>query len=410
MRSKSGGKVWLAVLGAAAVLFVVASFGQVQSRQVTELSSRIEVARPEYKAAEAVTIRYTLTNTAGTAQTVLKWGTPLEGFNGDIFRVTADGKPVVYTGRVVKRGAPLPEEYVTLAPGGSASADVDLAQAYDISDVGDYSVEFSSKVMDLGAGTPADLASRKTYAAFAPKTLRSNVATFKLTERRPRLERLMKGPEEEPPGLKTPVFTGCTETRKSTLTTALNNAQTYAASAQIALASVTPSAATKCPRYPEWFGAYDAARLATVTDHFNKIADALNNKTITFNCGCNENYYAYVYPTKPYEIYLCNLFWSAPEKGTDSQFGTIIHEVSHFNVVAGTDDHVYGQSGCRSLATSNPSWAIENADSHEYFAENTPSLNCGLELAFISLGLTLLAISVYGLVRGRRRMVFSKQS
>lgn len=72
---------------------------------------------------------------------------------------------------------------------------------------------------------------------------------------------------------------------------------------------------------------------------------------------------------------MCNAFWTAPTSGTDSKGGTIIHETSHFNVVAGTDDIVYGQSGAKSLAISDPSQAIQNADSHEYFAENTPNLN-----------------------------------
>ena len=49
--------------------------------------------------------------------------------------------------------------------------------------------------------------------------------------------------------------------------------------------------------------------------------------------------------------------------------------MSHFNVVAGTDDHVYGQAGAKSLAISDPAAAVDNADSHEYFAENTPSQN-----------------------------------
>jgi len=56
--------------------------------------------------------------------------------------------------------------------------------------------------------------------------------------------------------------------------------------------------------------------------------------------------------------------------------GTIIHEMSHFTVTADTDDYAYGQSACRSLADNNPSAAINNADSHEYMAENTPSLSC----------------------------------
>ena len=55
--------------------------------------------------------------------------------------------------------------------------------------------------------------------------------------------------------------------------------------------------------------------------------------------------------------------------------GTIIHELSHFDVLGNTDDIVYGQSGAKSLAISNPSQAIKNADSHEYFSENTPAQN-----------------------------------
>ena len=54
--------------------------------------------------------------------------------------------------------------------------------------------------------------------------------------------------------------------------------------------------------------------------------------------------------------------------------GTLVHEMSHFTVVAGTDDWAYGQSAAAALAVSNPARAIENADSHEYFAENTPPL------------------------------------
>lgn len=48
---------------------------------------------------------------------------------------------------------------------------------------------------------------------------------------------------------------------------------------------------------------------------------------------------------------------------------------SHFTKNGGTDDHVYGQSAAKALAKSNPSQAIDNADSHEYFAENNPTLS-----------------------------------
>jgi peptidyl-Lys metalloendopeptidase len=32
------------------------------------------------------------------------------------------------------------------------------------------------------------------------------------------------------------------------------------------------------------------------------------------------------YPTRPYEIFVCRAFWTAPRTGTDSRAGTLIHE------------------------------------------------------------------------------------
>jgi peptidyl-Lys metalloendopeptidase len=48
--------------------------------------------------------------------------------------------------------------------------------------------------------------------------------------------------------------------------------------------------------------------------------------------------------------------------------------MSQFEVVAATDDVVYGQAGARDFADSDPDLAITNADSHEYFVENAPAL------------------------------------
>ncbi|CAG8768261.1 1933_t:CDS:1, partial [Acaulospora colombiana] len=63
----------------------------------------------------------------------------------------------------------------------------------------------------------------------------------------------------------------------------------------------------------------------------------------------------------------------AADSGTDSKAGTIVHEASHFTKNGGTDDIRYGQRDCRELASSDPDTAIKNADSHEFFAENTPA-------------------------------------
>ncbi len=42
--------------------------------------------------------------------------------------------------------------------------------------------------------------------------------------------------------------------------------------------------------------------------------------------------------------------------------------------VAGTYDYAYGQAGAMNLAIDNPDDAINDADSHEYFAEDNPPL------------------------------------
>jgi peptidyl-Lys metalloendopeptidase len=73
-------------------------------------------------------------------------------------------------------------------------------------------------------------------------------------------------------------------------------------------------------------------------------------------------------------VYLCGAFWNAPTTGSDSKAGTIVHESSHFTKNGGTDDYAYGEQDCQALAKNNQNQAINNADSHEYFAENSPPL------------------------------------
>lgn len=55
--------------------------------------------------------------------------------------------------------------------------------------------------------------------------------------------------------------------------------------------------------------------------------------------------------------------------GRDSKAGTIAHEISHYESVGRTKGHVYGEQGAKALAKKDPSKAIENADSFQYFIE-----------------------------------------
>lgn len=95
------------------------------------------------------------------------------------------------------------------------------------------------------------------------------------------------------------------------------------------------------------------------------MGSALTKSRYTCNgASCSNNVYAYVFPSDSSQtIYLCNVFWQLPQERAE----TIVHELSHFTRLAGTNDYTYGRSSCQSLARSNPRNAIRNADNQCYF-------------------------------------------
>ena len=319
-----------------------------------------------------VVVNVTITNTSSTPQYLLKWHTPFGGVEDHLFDVTRDGEKLPYLGRHYKRPAPTAKDYYVLKPGASHTSRVELSSMYDMSVTGDYSVKYHAASMNLFAPAPAALGIVAAAAAEMGEIASAPVA-FWIDGAHPRGTKtadpfeLAKQTNPSPMGV---TFSGCTSSQSSTINSAISAAKTMANSSVNYL-----NAGTNGTRYKKWFGTYSSTRYSTVRSHFTNIKSALDTKPIVVDCSCRESYYAYVYPTQPYKIYVCNAFWSAPMSGTDSKGGTMVHELSHFNVVAATDDHAYGQSAAASLAISNPTTAVDNADSHEYFAENSPFLN-----------------------------------
>jgi peptidyl-Lys metalloendopeptidase len=331
-----------------------------------------------------VIVNVTITNTSSSPQYILKWYTPFGGIEESLFTVTRDGARVHYLGAHYKRPAPTAKDYYLLKPGASHTARVELSALYDMSVTGDYTVTYNTASLQLFASA-LQSASRATetnteataLAASGSKgveSLTSGTASLWIDGRQPRgtvveeplsLSKL----QENAVAAASVSYTNCSASRQTTIASAISAARTMATNANSYM-----NTGVIGTRYTKWFGANNASRVATVKTHFANITNAFNNAAITVDCGCTQSYYAYVYPTQPYKIYVCNAFWSAPLTGTDSKGGTLVHEMSHFNVVAGTDDWVYGQTGAANLAKSNPAQAIDNADSHEYFSENTPAL------------------------------------
>ena len=317
----------------------------------------LSVDQSEYDSGQDVFVTVSISNPTKHTVRILKWFTPVDGMEEPLFSVSRDGKQVGYTGPIFKRPDATGKDYISLKAGESVSAVVNLADYYDLSEAGNFEVSYnvaSEKLFD-----------EKGNSFKGKATLTSEPVSFKgnggLGKGKP------APPPPPPPGSSS--FNSCTTDQQSLIVAARDQAKIYAANSESYLTSNTQG-----PRYSTWFGSYSSSRYNTVKSNFIAISDAMDNAGVTFNCKCKQPYYAYVYPNEPYTIYICKVFWQAPLSGTDSKAGTLIHEMSHFNVVAGTDDVVYGQSGAMNLATTDPDAAITNADSHEYFAENTPSL------------------------------------
>ncbi|MGJ9418193.1 M35 family metallo-endopeptidase [Massilia sp. CMS3.1] len=363
--------IWKSAFGIAALSLAVGA-------QAGSNGVKVDVAldKAALGPSDDVLVKVTITNTSSTPQYVLKARTPFEGLSAPLFDITRDGAKVAYTGALIKRGKPTQADYYLLKPGASHTVKVELSSLYDMSVSGDYAIKYRTASPDLFLATNNGRASAMAAgAANDIGELQSETAQLYIEGRlargteSPIMEALKRpgGGTVSPMGLS---YASCTASQQSTVASAIAAAKTMSNSSVTYMANTTMG-----PRYTKWFGATNASRQSTVKSNFTKIKNAFDTQNVVVDCSCKESYYAYVYPTQPYRIYVCNAFWSAPMSGTDSKGGTLVHEMSHFDIVANTDDNVYGQSGAASLAISNPAAAVKNADNHEYFAENTPALN-----------------------------------
>ncbi len=340
----------------------------------------VTINEDETASGTGLPIIFNLTNISSETAHVLKWGTPLEnGFSNDMFEVWQGNTQISYTGMFIKRGKPKADDFVTLEPGETVSGNIDIADGYAVHEAGEYKIAFSSmitiNVTDESAQNDSDVVNQDGIVHLH---VESETITTSLYFDRPQL--LTKSP---------PVFDSCTSSQRNILDNALTQAEILADNSLNALNTTPAQQRQKALRYTTWFGSYTSQRYNHVSSQFLQTHDVVANRQIEFNCFCDpqrlpssaspEDIFAYVNSSdrEPYEISLCGQFWAANMTGRDSKAGTIIHEISHFNTVAATRDIAVGSDPSLALAQNNPDLAIRNADSHEYFAENTPFLPMG---------------------------------
>ena len=338
---------------------------------IHDLRVSIVPTRLYFNTKQGVEITLNYTNKGPDTVMIYKWYLPNQELSDPLFEVTRDGKRVEYVGPMIKRRAPTADDMIPLESDKHVHTTIQLSSVYNMTETGNYAVQFKVNVGSmlltsarrLGIDNTPTTGIGETILQSTPATLfavgRSNVLIEKIAQVNTQTRST------------TPTYIGCSASQITLIASAVRSAISYSTNSMQYLTALNSVATT---RYTTWFGKYSLNNLITLRTHFININAVFNTKPMSFDCGCNWAAYAYVYPSMPYKINLCSLFWSASMTGTDSKAGTLIHETSHFTIVGATNDNTYGQTNCKILANNDPTKALNNADSHEYFAENNPIL------------------------------------
>ncbi|PVF94995.1 zincin [Serendipita vermifera] len=290
-----------------------------------------------------------------------------------ITNANGDQKAADFVGAVAKYSFSLATTTIPLKVGESTTVTHHLSRAYAFTDEGTYTIEptytkFFYK--DPATSQPVEITATISGPPVVNAKIGGDLKSRFIEKRKRYYERVhLKRAGLVQPLRKRIEYNACTSAQEAEIQQSTYAASLYAADAEKFLTLN----AQNTERYNTWFGEYDSANHETVLTHYTNIRTT-DVKTYTYDCNCEESgdVFAYVYPDQFGHIYLCNQYMLAEITGTDSKAGTIIHESSHFTRNAGTKDLAYGQTRAMALAQSNSTAAVNNADSHEYFAENTP--------------------------------------
>lgn len=173
-------------------------------------------------------------------------------------------------------------------------------------------------------------------------------------------------------------FGGCNADQTKIIDEALSAAKELTLKAAVAVGDTSD--------YRRWFGTYSQTNAEQVRSSLKSVVTALRGGAVTAQCdpvaedGCLAGQYAWVLTDEPYVMHLCPPFFNLPpltslrpgDRRSDNgtREGTIVHELSHFLRVAGTEDYCYSRTECSRMAQEDTRRAIANADSYQYFTED----------------------------------------
>lgn len=283
--------------------------------------------------------------TAREYSTFLRFGSPLDSamFACEAFRVKQRNSahldnPLRNVGAKAKRSPAKPSDFVTMSAGEIQTVSIDLSHCFVFEENTQYVVSH-----------PSDKSSKHSFLSFRSSTR----------------------PHKQSWSYKASNYgSTCTSDEWSETETAITNA----------LAAVDDAlynnllAGCAGTDYTNFFGEYSQARYYIVRENFRRMFDILTSSDFGVVCNhanCSDGVFAYVYPDDgEHLIYMCQAYFDASVTlEQDSKPGVIIHELSHFDDIAGTSDFQYGYQDNQDMADEDPCKAVWNADSNEYYVE-----------------------------------------
>ena len=332
------------------------------------LEVKISPVKTKFSKGDKVTVVMQYKNTDPIPVLINPWFLPKKELDEPIFEVSCNGAHVNYMGKIVKRGALQRKDAVSIPAGQTAKSTIDVSSVYNMSESCNYKIELADDLETLLFNGSSSF--RSNTKSETRLTLVTNPATMfvegrlnSFTRRNTRNNRVTRSN-----GI---TYNQCSSIQSIIAAISVNMAQSYLSASLAYLNNTKPS---ETQRFRTWFGQYSPDNWELTRARYANMSVTLSSRNVLVDCSCEEDYFAYVYPSDPFDIYVCQLFWTAPMLGTDSKAGTIVHEISHFYQTIRTTDLASGQTSSINLARRSSTKAMNNADSHEYFAENTPTL------------------------------------
>ena len=314
-------------------------------------------------------VKVSLTNTAETSYKLFYKESFLDDAPNDKFTITSSSAPAPFVGLYQRMAyTDLPEDvFKTIKAGETIEVEIELAELYELSETGTYSVSTAGGFLYAEEGS-TELTG--DVLAYSGEAISVDVDSEKAAGIQTAVSKLSK---------RTIVQSDCTGTRGTAIRTAISNCRSLASNAATAAASGSAT------RFNTFFKSTATSVRNTVAARFRAVANdcgsTTSGSTRTY-CSdvygaCSAGVLAYTLPSANVIAY-CTTFFNQLTPLTRTCYGqdqatTVLHESTHAPGVysPGTVDNAYGYSASTRLTSSQ---AVANADSYALFAGGTSDI------------------------------------